>query len=261
MPFTISHAAAALPVHALGKSRLPLAALMVGSMAPDFAFFVPWGVSRHDTHTLAGLFTLCLPLGLLVWLYYVRLLERPTLAFLPDAWRTRVRPSGELNLRNVLLAAVAVLAGSMTHLAWDAFTHSTPLADTLPALRDNLLGTQGAYLPVYFVLQVLSSVFGLVVLAVWAWRIRSRPELPPHECVAGLTPRVSHDERYLAVLFIAASAVVIGLLNVSREGGYPSLFHLLVGMMAGAGVGWSALAAGVRFRSRTLRLFAQPDAD
>ena len=36
MPFTVSHAAAVLPLQRLG---LPLTALMIGSMAPDFGYF------------------------------------------------------------------------------------------------------------------------------------------------------------------------------------------------------------------------------
>ena len=38
MPFTVSHAAAVLPLHRLSNHKLPLTALMVGSMAPDFGY-------------------------------------------------------------------------------------------------------------------------------------------------------------------------------------------------------------------------------
>jgi hypothetical protein len=257
MPFTISHAAAALPVHALDK-RLPLAALMVGTMAPDFAFFLPWGIYRHDTHTPAGLFTFCLPAGLMAWLYYVLVLERPTIGFLPDVWRKRIRHSGALDTRALFMASLALLLGSVTHLAWDAFTHSAPLAQAVPALRSNLFKGSGAYLPVYFVLQVLSSLFGLVALAIWAWRIRRKPLAPAAEVVPELAPHVSNDELYLAVLLISVVSVAVGFFGAEWRG---SLFHMLVGMMWGVAVGWSVLAVAVRFRSRTIRIFAQPDAD
>ena len=257
MPFTISHAAAALPVKALNK-RLPLSALMVGSMAPDFAFFLPWGIDRHDTHSLAGLFTFCLPAGLIAWLYYVLILERPTLGFLPDAWRTRVQSTGALGAHALLIAGIAVLLGAATHLAWDAFTHAAPLGNVIPALHDDLSASDGIYLPVYFVLQVVSSVFGLVVLATWAWRIRDRTAVPRDEAIVELMPRVSNDERYLAVLFLGIACVAGGFLGAVREG---SLFLMLIGMMSGVAVGWSALAVAIRFRSRTLRIFAQTNPD
>lgn len=258
MPFTISHAAAALPVHALGQSRLPLAALMVGTMAPDFVFFLPWDIYRTDTHSLAGLFSFCLPAGMFAWLYYVLLLERPTLAFLPDDWRTRIQPTGALGVRALFGAAISILLGSLTHLAWDAFTHATPLGEAIPALRDSLFGAGGPHVPVYFVFQVLSSVFGLVVLAAWAWRIRKKPLAPADEVVAELTPRVSNDERYLAVLFIAVVSIAGGFFGAESMG---SLFHMLIGMMSGAAAAWSMLAVAVRFRSRTLRIFTQADTD
>ena len=93
MPFTVSHAAAALPVRLFSR-RLPLAALMVGSMAPDFAFFVPFAPYRSSTHSIPGLFWFCLPVGFVVWAVVVRWMEHPTMALLPDAWREKLTPTG-----------------------------------------------------------------------------------------------------------------------------------------------------------------------
>jgi hypothetical protein len=39
------------------------------------------------------------------------------------------------------------------------------------------------------------------------------------------------------------------------------MLDMLIGMMWGAAVAWSVLAVAIRFRSRPLRIFAQPDAD
>ena len=70
MPFTVSHAAAVLP---LKNSRLPLAALMVGSMSPDFAYFLPAALSaRTASHSLPGIFLFCLPAGLCIWQLFVQ---------------------------------------------------------------------------------------------------------------------------------------------------------------------------------------------
>lgn len=262
MPFTISHAAAALPVHALSRARLPMAALMVGSMAPDFAYFLPLELSRVETHSFAGLFQFCLPVGLAMWLYFVTVLERPTLAFLPDAWRTRL-PRTVLTARAMILAALAILLGALTHLAWDAFTHSsTPVVEALPGFNDRV-EILGRLVPVYFVLQVLSSVFGLVALGAWALNIRRRPAVPSGECVAPLTPAVNDFERFLAVMFIGATACATGFFQVALQGELSHrlmLFVLLVGGMTGAALAWSILAVSVRLRSRTLRLL-QPDCE
>ena len=158
MPFTISHAAAALPVHALYR-RLPLAALMVGTMAPDLPYFLFVEPEQFDGHSLSGVFLFCVPAGLAVWLYFVTFLERPTLAFLPDAWRTRVAPT-PLTASTIVMASLAVLLGAVTHVVWDFFTHSSkPLMQALPGMHDSYLDVFGPRIPVYFVLQVVSSTF------------------------------------------------------------------------------------------------------
>jgi hypothetical protein len=264
MPFTVSHAAAALPIAALNK-RLPLAALMIGSMAPDFAYLLPVEYSRLETHSLAGLFTFCLPAGLAVWLYFVTVLERPTIAFLPDAWRIRV-PRSVLTPREVGMASLAILLGAITHLVWDSFTHSsTPVVEAIPGFRDSYLDVAGLRVPVYYVLQIASSVLGLAALGLWALNIRRRPELPREARVPSLSPVVNDFERFLALMFIGAAACAAGFFRVSLFSPDMSMasriFLLLTGGMIGAAVAWSALAVALRFRSRALRAFAQPHAD
>jgi Domain of unknown function (DUF4184) len=264
MPFTISHAAAALPIHSLTRSRLPLAALMVGSMAPDFAYFLPGGFGRVDTHSAVGVFQFSLPIGLLVWLYFVALLERPTLAFLPEAWRLRLKPT-PLNLRTLLLAAIGVVAGAFSHLVWDAFTHSsTPVVEAIPALRTMLFQAEGVPVRVYFVLQVLSSAVGLTILLAWANGIRKRPLLPRDEVVPALAPAVSAFERLLALAFMAASSAAMGFFYVTLDDGLAgnsTLFLLLIGGMTGVALSWSLLAVALRFRSRGARWFAETNAE
>lgn len=262
MPFTISHAAAALPLGAL--TRLPLAALMIGSMAPDFAYFVP-DIVRYQTHTLPALFWFCLPAGLAVWWFFVLVLERPSIAFLPEAWRIRTRPSDRLSARSVFLASAGILLGAVSHLAWDAFTHAnSSVTHALPVLRESVLDGPGRRLPWYFLLQLVSSVFGLVVLAAWAVRIRTRPLIPQDQMVPQLAPQVSTFERSLAVLVIAVSAGLVGFLNATRHGEslvHSSPFYLLVGAMAGAAFGWTLVVLALRLRSRLARVWLEPGAE
>ena len=123
MPFTLSHAAAVLPLHRLGRRGLPLTALMVGSMAPDFGYFFSHAADRQLTHGAVGLFIFALPAGLLVWLFYVALLEKATITLLPDRWHTRFAHTEAISPSLLLRAGVAVILGAATHLVWDGFTH------------------------------------------------------------------------------------------------------------------------------------------
>src|SRR5690348_7915802 len=165
MPFTVSHAAAVLPIHRYAH-RLPLTALMVGSMAPDFGYILSYEASRALTHSFTGLFVFALPVGLVVWLFYVAVLEKATITLLSERWHTRFAHTEAITFPLVLRAALAIVLGAATHLLWDSFTHRGTFAtDAIPALLGPTPGF--AWLPIYHVLHGLSSVVGLVILASW----------------------------------------------------------------------------------------------
>src|SRR4051812_49745428 len=87
MPFTLSHPAATLPL----RKFLPLSALVIGSMSPDFEYLLRLaGVSRFS-HTLPAVFYFCLPVSLLLlWLFH-NLIKRPAIELLPTYFRERIR--------------------------------------------------------------------------------------------------------------------------------------------------------------------------
>ena len=181
MPFTISHAAAVLP---LKKSRLPLAALMIGSMSPDFAYFLPVGLANTSWHDLAGILFFCLPAGLAAWLLFVRLLERPTIELLPEAWRVRVPRSDPRSVTRVrsFWPSIAVIVGALpTWPGTRSRTRNTAVTEAFPALRAEVFTFHGRSIRMYFVLQYLSSVIGLLALAIWARNLRRRcqPRISP----------------------------------------------------------------------------------
>src|ERR1044072_8771303 len=94
MPFTISHAAAVLPLRSL--TRLPLAALMIGSMSPVFPSSLPGDLDRLETHSFAGLFWFCWPIGVAAWVAFVHFPEAPTLALAPPRRHDRFARSGRV---------------------------------------------------------------------------------------------------------------------------------------------------------------------
>ncbi|HET7456508.1 MAG TPA: DUF4184 family protein, partial [Gemmatimonadaceae bacterium] len=67
MPFTLSHPAAAGALHPLvRRGWLPLSALVVGTMAPDFEYLIHLRPLALWGHSAVGLFAFCLPAGLAV---------------------------------------------------------------------------------------------------------------------------------------------------------------------------------------------------
>jgi hypothetical protein len=244
MPFTISHAAAVLPLRRF--TRLPLAALMIGSLSPDFLYFIPWHTGLM-THNFPALFWFCWPSGLALWFLFVRVVEAPTLALLPDDWRARFTPSEKRITPGLLTrTSIAVILGAATHVIWDSFTHgNTPVVDALPFLRVTVFEIGGYALPLYKLLQHLSTLFGLVVLGIWAWRLK--PEQPLRHSA------VSNFARTSAGVLLFTTSCIWGFASAalhSTQRLETELFHLAIGGMTGWALAWIAVAV---FLNRRLR--------
>ncbi|MFI8525895.1 DUF4184 family protein [Promicromonospora sukumoe] len=197
MPFTLSHPAAVLP---FVRRPFSAAALVAGAVAPDLPYFArstPVPVSAQSwyepfmnattSHSLAGAVTVSLPYALVLYGFLLAA-RRPVGGLLPGvvgpgaggrgaagagadgrgepgptAAGVLLRPSGW-----VLLSLVIGIA---THLVWDSFTHGDGYVVThVPLLSATAFGD----LTWARLLQHVSTVVGLVVIAVYLWRRRSR---------------------------------------------------------------------------------------
>lgn len=244
MPFTVSHAAAVLPLQRLG---LPLTALMIGSMAPDFGYFFSPDASRQVTHSITGLFTFALPSGLVVWLFYVAMLEKTTITLLSDRWHTRFAHTDRITLSLIARACVAILIGAVTHLAWDNFTHRfTWSSRHFPVLLEPMPGL--GWMPIYHFLHGLSSVVGLVILWIWAHRLHRQPArslIRPYH--------VSERVRVGALWFIGMASLLVAVLDwlphLHRR--YDAqIFNAAVGLMSGFFIAWCCVAFALWLRAR-----------
>ena len=183
MPFTISHVAAVLPFRRpLARWRV-LSAIIVGSMVPDFGFLLPSQPDRFETHSIFGLYTFCLPVGIASWWLFQRLIRPAVVELLPDGAYARARAAPPLDLAFVapwLLAAAAVFAGAVTHLVWDGFTHEGARGvRMIPALDDPVADIAGHHLLGFKFLQLGSSLVGLIIVVWFAWRDLRAPTLLP----------------------------------------------------------------------------------
>ncbi len=66
MPFTFSHPAIVLPFGLIGQRYFSMTALIIGSMTPDFEYFLRLRVRSDFSHTLFGVFWFDLPLGIVL---------------------------------------------------------------------------------------------------------------------------------------------------------------------------------------------------
>jgi hypothetical protein len=181
MPFTVTHVAAAVPVAWLCRWRVPFSALAIGSMVPDISGFYPQLLDYHATHTVRGVLTHCLPIGLICYYAYHAILKRPLVDWLPSAASDRLRPWTENPINFAPLAIVAVTAcialGATTHVVWDAFTHGGRWGvDMFPALRNVVVDSEHRPVRWYALIQHGSSILFLPpMLLGFVWWIRKQP--------------------------------------------------------------------------------------
>ncbi len=90
MPFTFSHPAMVLPFNYLSKRWISLTALVIGSITPDFEYFIRMKVASSYSHYWSGLLWFDLPLGLLLLLIYNLIVKDKLIDHLPSYFNNRL---------------------------------------------------------------------------------------------------------------------------------------------------------------------------
>jgi uncharacterized membrane protein YfcA len=246
MPFTFAHPAAILP---LRRSRfLQTVPLIIGSMVPDAPYFFPWRVARYflDTHTVYSSFTIDVPLGM-AFLVATLLLKEPLTVLLGARARwICLRSIERFNARPLHwpIALFSILIGAWTHIAWDSITHQTGWTAERVAALSAPVSIFGWNTETSHLLQYLSSVFGLVALALW---FRSLLKQVPATVTTDDQSR--QRARWLVLALIGVASLLIGVaraflawhsgayyrlgyLMLTRTIGWFVAFYLAVGIIA-----------------------------
>jgi hypothetical protein len=232
MPFTAAHVLAVLPaVHARRALRLDPTCLVIGSMVPDFEYFARGELVGEFGHTLAGVVGWAIPVTLILAVVFHGLVKWPLLladsraltAVFASPWRERWTAGA---VASVIASAVL---GDLTHVVWDAATHSDGFivqhvpalarAYTLPGLGDMVL---------HRILQHASTLVGLAGVGAYLnWRIRRAP--PVEVVVRRAGARVAFAGCIVAG--ITAMVFRLHLLHVIEPGNV--IAAAISGMLAG----------------------------
>ncbi|HME38206.1 MAG TPA: DUF4184 family protein [Steroidobacteraceae bacterium] len=261
MPYTISHAAVVLPFSRLLVRWRLLSAVVVGAMVPDFGLFLPWRIQRFETHSAWALLAFCLPVGLAGYWTFQYVIKTPLLEVLPEGayarWRPFSSPADFFSIRQWLLAAVGVLAGAVSHLVWDAFTHETGRGvRMIPWLEDPVMDIGSHHLIAFRLLQDGSSLVGLAIVLVFVcYGLRRGREFP----VPSRPLRL--EERRVWALTYAAGALALSAawLLWARAGepaphSYKAFANgIAVAALRGLATAFLATSLALRWRLRALR--------
>jgi hypothetical protein len=175
MPLTPAHAAAVVPLRQW-KAYFWFSPLVVGSMAPDYIYFVfPPNSLRHFGHTPLGLVVFCIPVGLTLLAAFHAFFKRPLVLLMPRGLRNRLwpycGPYPMLPVGRLAWISVLIYLGAVTHVLWDGLTHEDrwPVSD-YPQMQMTLFTIFGHGVHTFGLLQYASSAGGLALLAWWSWR-------------------------------------------------------------------------------------------
>ncbi|MCD9900354.1 DUF4184 family protein [Streptomyces sp. MT29] len=262
MPFTLSHAAAVLPVvrrNGTARWRLYPSALIAGSFAPDVTYFadtvVPGAMRFGDfTHTFLGVVTVNVLIAAVLVAVWAALRE-PLVALLPVSVRGRVHAlvrGQRWNRRTFGPAAWmwfvrSAALGAATHVVWDAFTHHSRWGTELLHLDRSVGG-----FPLYQFAQYGSSALALAVLGWFLLTALRRTVATP---VPEALPELGRGERWGA-LGLLAGCMLLGIVHrclrfYAHFGGIENPLDIIPTACFGAGAG---LAAGLLLYGVWMRL-------
>ena len=223
MPFTFSHPLAVVPLRRVCPRLLNFAALVVGSMSPDFGYYVRQFPMARFAHTIPGTFAVCLPTGLIaLGVFY--LLRRPLCFVLPQPHRAALMPLAlrcpAFSFSAVLATAFSVLLGAWTHTIWDSFTHEGGWAvERFAGLRYSLIHIGSTTLPISYCLQQASTFIAGAFLALSYFRwLRRHPDNTASE--SGLSDCWRYVVLALPATIALAFAVPSALRVASHFEGY-----------------------------------------
>jgi hypothetical protein len=201
MPNPIAHSAASIP---FTKAGLVFSALVIGSISPDFGYFIPLP-AEFFMYTPAGVILFDVPVGfVLLWLFHT-FVKWPVLSLLPQSLQCRLYKAAQGfsfgPLKHFGLILLSLLVGSLTHVIWDSFTHDYGwVVENFAIFRTSIRGV-----PLYTILQNLSTVLGIGFILFWFIRwlptAQQSDQLPPH--FSGV----------IRTLFLALTAVSIVLVE------------------------------------------------
>lgn len=169
MPFTISHAAIVTPFTTTNNKYVSATGLIIGSMVPDFFYFILLNPYFSLGHTWWGIFVYDIPLGIVLAFLYHNGVKQALGFYLPKFLGGRLSAFHDFNWNryfkaNSLTVISSLILGVLTHFFLDGFTHEDGyFVLLLPSLQNDTI-VLGHTMKAWYLLQYLTSIAGLLVL-------------------------------------------------------------------------------------------------
>jgi hypothetical protein len=204
MGFTFSHPALIVPFRYLPQKYYSVSALVVGSMIPDFEYFIRFGSISNYSHTFWGIFWFDLPMAFLVLFLFHQLIRNTLIDNSPDFLRYRLWPYKQFNWPKHfkefwLVVTCSVLAGIATHLFWDSWTSGSGYFVEKYDVFLEPVHLGNITVLVYQITKNLSSLLGAVVVI---YQVLLLPKSKPLQ--------TSRNKSYWPVFFL----ILLGIVSI-----------------------------------------------
>lgn len=216
MPFTFSHPAIVLPLSCLPKRWFSCTGLIIGSMTPDFEYFIRMKIKSEVGHTLIGLIGFNLPLGIILAFVFHNIVRNTLFDQLPECLQSRFYPYRQLDWTSYftqkwLVVLISISIGTLSHIFWDGFTHINGYFVTLIPILQQTTIVFGKQFYVSNILQHVSTVLGALAIFFAIYK------MPMHPNVSKTVHRKYWSFFLVSTLFIVGIRFSIGI-NFSRYG-------------------------------------------
>jgi len=224
MPFTFSHPAIILPLKYLPKKWFSLTGLIIGSLTPDFEYFLRMRVESRYSHSFEGIFWFDLPLAVIISFIFHNIVRNELFNNLPANLRSRVLIYTTFNWnhyfkKHYLIVFISSLIGIASHLFWDSFTHDHGyFVNHIPELR-NTIFIFSKTIPYYKIAQHLSTFIGAIIIVFTVLK------LPEND-----VPETSINKNYWkTVVLLILTIITIRFIN---DFNYKAYGHLIVSIIS-----------------------------
>ncbi len=211
MPFTFVHPAVFIPLKEKWKKYFNLTGLVLGSMAPDFEYFLKFKPSAVIGHSVLGFMMLNLPLCFLIAFLFHKFIKRPLILSMLspfDRWfYYMAQKEWKINsFKAVLIFIYSSLIGMISHVFLDAFTHeSGRFVEILTVLSTNL-HMFGYSVPVYKILQHGCTVIFGIAIIIYMIHLRDK------KARVSSIPTINKLVYFSSILLAGVAFVLIGML-------------------------------------------------
>lgn len=185
MPFTFSHPAIVLPLSFLSRKRFSLTGLVIGSMAPDFEYFIRMRIQSSYSHTITGLLWFDLPLSILLAFIFHNIVRNCLFENLPFILKSRFFEFTKFDWNvyfknNWFVVLTSVLIGAASHIIWDGFTHGDGYFVEIFTVLSNQVDLLELQIPIFRILQHSSTLLGGLIIMFGFYKMPIDNNTPRH---------------------------------------------------------------------------------